>query len=178
MMATGCKTRENDRTLEVQNAKMIEFILLSVTNMIGSRHWIYQNHLGSATGQRQKPNKVNVYCFRSPWWQGWLEVVLLRPGQSIVSSLLCLGKMVLAATALASRPKSPTRLRVKSGSEIVASVLRRPRFQLTPRLIRWELTSSSHFVTGRIVELFPKEPQIESWFDPNEHIVDALMMLT
>ena len=50
MIGTGCKTKDNDRTLEVQNAKMIEFILLSVKNMIGSRHRTHRNHPGSATG--------------------------------------------------------------------------------------------------------------------------------
>ena len=93
-------------------------------------------------------------CFLWPFWDGWLQVLLFRPGQSIVSSRLCLGQIVIAPILCGSTPKRPARFRIKFNS-LRDGLLRRPRLELTPRLIRWEVMSSSHFTNGKIVE-FPQ----------------------
>ena len=49
-------------------------------------------------------------------------------------------------------------------------MVRRPRFEITPRLIRLEVMPSSHLTNGKIVEFAPKGPQTES-SEPNEQFM-------
>ena len=47
-------------------------------------------------------------------------------------------------------------------------------YELTPRLIRWEVMSSSHLTNGKIVEFAPNGPQTES-SEPNEQFIAMLV---
>ena len=53
-------------------------------------------------------------------------------------------------------------------------MLQRPCFELTRRLISWEVMSSSHLTSGKIVEFAPNEPQTES-SEPNEQFIAMLV---
>ena len=47
-------------------------------------------------------------------------------------------------------------------------------YELTPRLTRWEVMSSSHLTNGKIVEFVPNGPQTES-SEPNEQFIAMLV---
>ena len=48
-------------------------------------------------------------------------------------------------------------------------------YELTPRLTRWEVMSSSHLTNGKIVEFAPNGPQTES-SEPNEQFIAMLVL--
>ena len=47
-------------------------------------------------------------------------------------------------------------------------------YELTPRLIRWEVMSSLHLTNGKIVEFAPNGPQTES-SEPKEKFIATLV---
>ena len=92
---------------------------------------------------------------------------------STVSSRLCFGQIVISPVLCKPSPKRPARFKIKFDS-LSLGMLRRPRFELTPRLIRWEVMSSSHLTNGKIVEFAPNGPQTES-SEPNEQFIAMLV---
>ena len=48
-------------------------------------------------------------------------------------------------------------------------------YELTPRLIRWEVMSSSHLTNGKIVEFAPNGPQTAESSQPNEQFIAMLV---
>ena len=75
-----------------------------------------------------------------------------RPAQSTVSSRLCFGQIIISPVLCKPSPKRTARFKIEFDS-LSVGMLRRPRFELTLRLIRWEVMSSSHLTNGKIVEL-------------------------
>ena len=47
-------------------------------------------------------------------------------------------------------------------------------YELTPRLTRWGVMSSSHLTNGKIVEFAPNGPQTDS-SEPNEQFIAMLV---
>ena len=82
-------------------------------------------------------------------------------------------QIVISPVLCKPSPKRPARFKVKFDS-LSVGMLRRPRFELTPRLIRWEVMSSSHLTNGKIVEFAPNGPQTES-SEPNEQFIAMLV---
>ena len=63
---------------------------------------------------------------------------------------------------------------IHSVLECFPGMLQCPRSEPTPRLIRWEVMSSSHLAKGKIVEFAPNRPQTES-SEPNEQFIAMLV---
>ena len=95
------------------------------------------------------------------------------PAQSTVSSRLCFGQIVISPVLCKPSKKRPARFKIKCDS-LSVGMLRRPCFELTPRLIRWEVMSSSHLTNGKIVEFAPNRPQTDS-SEPNEQFIVMLV---
>ena len=93
--------------------------------------------------------------------------------QSTLSPRLCFGQIVISPVLCKPSPKRPARFKIKFDS-LSVWMLRRPRFELTPRLIRWEVMSSSHLTNNKIVEFAPNGPQTES-SEPNEQFIAMLV---
>ena len=93
--------------------------------------------------------------------------------QSTLSPRLCFGQIVISQVLCKLSPKRPARFKIKFDS-LSVWMLRRPRFELTPRLIRWEVMSSSHLTNNKIVEFAPNGPQTES-SEPNEQFIAMLV---